>query len=420
MSKTLSFLLVCICGLLAGCSHPAVYESLPVQMLPAGSFALSWIYPLDLSDDSVTTIDVRDQWVYVITADKKVTALDRKSGKFKFAATVNTPSPHLHPPVELTDKIVFPTVISLEIFDKKGNHLSSMPLRSTLRSGAAGSSRASDITNDTIYFGADDPAGGRVIAKYVAHDFDINRWELLTPGGAIASTPVFFDDVLYVATEAGQVYAVNENRAPVWNIDTHIFQAAGPIIADLKVDKDGLYIASKDSHLYCVNPVNTLDADSKTNHVGGTLKWEFFPGAPLSATPAPTADMVYQYIPDQGMAAIDKLKGPFIRPARWIYPGATQFLAEDDHYAYLLVPRTDLDDKNKTDNFIIAVDKQTGEKAFESRHSDYSVFGTNLNDNLIYAGYATGQILAIEPVITAGRVGELVLVPRVDLTAGLH
>jgi hypothetical protein len=56
ISKNLSFLFMCFCGWLAGCSHPAVYEPLPVQLLPAGSFALAWIYPLDLKDDSVATI----------------------------------------------------------------------------------------------------------------------------------------------------------------------------------------------------------------------------------------------------------------------------------------------------------------------------------------------------------------------------
>jgi hypothetical protein len=413
----LLFLFVGICASLAGCSHPAVYEPLPTGLLPAGSFALTWMYPLDLKDDSVVSLDVRDQLIYIVTADKHVTALERKSGKFKFAMVVNTPSPHLHPPVELADKIVFPTVISLEVFDKSGVHLRSMPLSSPLRSGATGSGSATG-SGDTIYFGADDPAGGLVLAVDLSRAFDFNRWSLLTPGGAITSTPCFYNDTLFVANEAGQVYAINSDRNPVWNTPGHIFLAAAPIIADLKADEGGLYIASKDSHLYCLN---TIDQKvDQTSVQGGRLKWEFFPGVPLEDSPQPAGDMVYQYVPGKGMAAISKVDGPFIRPARWIYPTATRFLSQDAHYAYLVDARPNADDKDKTDNFIIAVDKQTGEKVFESKHTDFNVFGSNLKDEVIYAGYASGQILAIEPVLNAGRVGEIVLVPVTDLTAVPH
>jgi len=420
ISLALLFLLISLSTFLAGCSHPAVYEPLPTALMPAGSFALSWIYPLNLTDDSIVSLDVRDQLIYIITADKHVTALERKSGKFKFATVVNSPSPHLHPPVELADKIVFPTIVSLEVFDKNGVHLRSMPLSAPLRSGAAGSGESSG-SGDTIYFGADDPAGGRVYAIDLSRDFDFNRWTLLTPGGAITSAPCFYDDVLFVATEAGQVYAVNSDRNPVWNTQGHIFQAAGPIIADLKADEGGLYVASKDSHLYCLNTVGSVNPATQVNIVGGKMKWEFFPGVPLDATPQPAGDMVYQFIPGKGMAAIDKENGPFIRPARWIYPTATRFLSQDAHYAYLVEPRAhNGDSDDMSDNVIIAVDKQTGEKVFESRHTDFNVFGSNLKDEIIYAGYASGQVLAIEPVLTAGRVGEIVLVPVADLTAVPH
>src|ERR1700722_12049315 len=101
-------------ALLTGCSHPAVYEPLPTGMLPAGSFALSWIYPLSLSDDSIVSLDVRDEVIYIVTAAKPVPPLERKPGTFNFAAVITSPSPPLPPPVELSDKIVFPTIISLE------------------------------------------------------------------------------------------------------------------------------------------------------------------------------------------------------------------------------------------------------------------------------------------------------------------
>src|SRR5581483_6386078 len=106
----------------------------------------------------------------------------------------------------------------------------------------------------------------------------------------------------------------------------------------------------------------------------------------------------------------------FNRQARWFYKPGRQFLAQDDKYAYLVEPRVVpngkgwfenlFHDKHMTVQVIVAIDKQTGRKAFESKHADFSVFGTNTKDDTIYVGYAGGEILAVKPVIKAGRVGE--------------
>jgi hypothetical protein len=78
----------------------------------------------------------------------------------------------------------------------------------------------------------------------------------------------------------------------------------------------------------------------------------------------------------------------------------------------MVEPWQDPADEKKTGNVIVAVDKQTGHKAFQSAHTDFNVFGTNVWDSTIYAGYASGQVLAVTPVLKAGQIGELVLAPR--------
>jgi len=395
IARSIPLLLIAL--LIPGCEKPVRYEPLDTLELPAGSFARlsNGLVDLHLADnDSITRIDVREKSIYVFTAGKQVTSLDRKAFKTNFITEIHTPGDRLLPPVELADKIVFPTSISLELFDYTGAFIRSVSLGSPLRSGATG-------TEERIYFGADDPQGGRVMAVDLSSEYSIYRWQLLTPGGAITSAPVLYRNILYVGTENGDVYAVNENRSAVWAIEGGIFKTAGAIIADLKANENGLFVASKDEKLYCIHLAS------------GKLKWEFFAGAPLEIAPVPVKDMVYQAIPNVGLAAIEtNPAGPYIRPARWIYPAALQFLSQDDKYAYLVEPWQDPADPKKTGKQIVAVDKLTGKKAFESKHTDFTVFGTNVWDSTIYVGYATGQVLAVTPVLKAGQIGEIVLSPK--------
>ena len=57
---------------------------------------------------------------------------------------------------------------------------------------------------------------------------------------------------------------------------------------------------------------------------------------------------------------------------------------------------------------IVALDKQTGKKAFESDHHDFACLGINPRDGLIYVAFAGGKIMALQPVLRAGQIGELV------------
>jgi len=384
-----------------GCTEPVTYKANAVAELPADSFVKAWMADLHLKDASIQRIDVREKMLYVVSSNKQVTAINRGPGTIKFVAQVAQAGERLLPPVELTDKIVFPTATSLEIYDYTGVHQRSVNLDAPIRSGATGG-------GSMIYFGADDPAGGRVEAFDLTRNFANRRWELLTPGGSISSTPVLYLGVLFVGTESGAVYAVNEERKPIWATEGSVFQASGPIVADLKADENGLYVASKGSILYCINRTN------------GKLQWQYFSGGPLYTAPVPTSDTLYIYSEGVGIAAVSKAPVPtsngnaqnaYDRSAKWVYHPGKQFLAQDEKYAYIMETRRDAKDEDVTHRVIVAVDKETGQKMFESQHQDFSVFGTNPRDNTIYAAYPSGELFAIKPVLKPGQIGELVAVP---------
>jgi hypothetical protein len=250
-----------------------------------------------------------------------------------------------------------------------------------------------------IYFGSVGPHGGLVEAFDVGAPYTLQKWEFLTnDGAAVTAGTAVYNGVIYSADEHGEIDAVSSERQQLWDTENGEFQT-GPVAADLKVDESGLYIASKDSKLSCVNRAT------------GKLKWQFFAGTPLAESPVTTNDTVYQYVPGQGMAALDKISGAFNRSPRWIYPTATQFLAQDEKYAYLADPRYPADEKEQSGFAIIAVDKQTGKEAFESEHKDFSIFGTNHKDSTIYGGFPDGKFFAITPVLKPGQIGELVMAP---------
>ena len=388
-----------------GCSKPAVhYTPNPIGAMPQGSFGRAWLADLPMTNDSLESLYVHGDTLFAFSAKRQVVALDRTAGTIRFVTRVNSPDVKVLPPVQLADQYIFPTALSLEVYDTSGHFERHIPLSVPLRSGAVGQGH-------TIFFGVDDPAGGRIQCIDLNRNFATERWELLTPGGGVISTPTLNDENVYIGTEAGLVYAITPSRNPLWNIADHIFHTSGPIVADLetdgpeaKFDQAGIYVACRDTKLYCISAST------------GRLKWQFYAGASLSDPPVVTHDLIYQPIPGMGLAAVDKADPNFNRPARWIYPGATQFLSQDEQYAYLLEPHTTetksfLHHETNTTRTIVAVNKRTGKKAFESKHSDFVAFGTNPSDNLIYAGYADGVVLAVKPVLRAGQVGELVLVP---------
>ena len=122
------------------------------------------------------------------------------------------------------------------------------------------------------------------------------------------------------------------------------------------------------------------------------------PSPALLDSPLVTADSLYEYVPGQGVAAITKAEGDFIRKARWVAKDARQFLAADEKHVYL----------EMRDHSIAAVDKASGEVKFVNERRDFTVFAPNTKDGMIYAATKDGLVLAIRPITKPGSVGEIV------------
>jgi outer membrane protein assembly factor BamB len=360
-----------------GCAHKAAPPAAPaVGPVPPNSFAVAWKAPLGLKNDAISELHLRDNNLYAYTRNDVVYSLGRAGGEIQYVAPVKASGGVLRPPVELKDRIVFPTATTMEIYKANGKFERRFPLDYSTRSPANG-------IENTLYVGLDYPRGGRIAAIDVARAYANNRGELLTRGG-VSAMPAIYQNTIYIGGEDGRVYAVTPQLKAVWPLEGGVFVTSGRIVGDVKVDESGVYVASTDSKLYALDRGN------------GKVLWQYFGGKPITSSPHVTANTVYINVPDKGLVAIEKGKGEFNRQPKWISKDARKFLAEDDRHTYL----------SMRDGKIQAVDRATGKVLFVSKGPGFDVFVNNPKDNIIYAARKDGTVYAIKPVLGPGVVGE--------------
>lgn len=143
-------------------------------------------------------------------------------------------------------------------------------------------------TADRIIFGTDD---GEVIALELNGQ---RKWSFRTRRSIMASPVVDRDDMAYVASMDGYLYAIDAaNGYSQWK-----FRTLGPIISSPALDTDdNIYVCSADGHLYCVNTQS------------GRERWKFESGAPIVAGPRLHDGVVYFGGTNGKFYAVDAKKG---------------------------------------------------------------------------------------------------------------
>ena len=325
--------------------------------------------------------------IVAYTKNQQAFVINRDSGRIRFTTDITDSPIRPHPPVLVKDKIIFPTISTLEIYRRDGRLERSYKTRYSLRTGAVG------IPNGTrVMFGIDFPGAGRMVCMDLGptnYEQVRQAWELMSDkGAAINAAPAVQQGIVYAGFEDGWVYAVNvENRQGIWSTSQGPqYRTFGPIYADLRADDFGVYVASTDTKFYCLN------RDS------GDTKWEYHARAALREPPEVTASTVYLPVPGKGIVAIDKQTGPQNGQPRWAYADGKNFVSEDERFAYL----------QRKDNRVVAIDRGTGQPAFTTQRTDLITFAVNTKgDGLIYAGTKDGQVICIAPVLRPGTMGEI-------------
>lgn len=364
---------------LAGC-RPSRTTSQYVE-IPAGSFARGWTADLRLgAGDRVVALTPLGDQLIVQTANNTVYSLSTGGGTLKWSSQVAAPGRLLGRPALAGDRIVFPAVDRLIVYTKFGQRERELELSRAIRSPLS-------ATGEFVYVGFDYVGQGRLGRISLEQPFVPVRWELLTRG-AVSAAPALFQDTIFAASEDGNVYAVSDERSPLWATPGNVFSTGGPITADVKADDSGVYVASTDSKLYAL--------DRQT----GKLKWQFFAGQPLHTAPMVTDDTVYQYVPGKGVVALEKIAGAYNREPKWVVESAVRPLAQDAQRVYM----------QAGDSNVIAVDRKTGKIVFSTKRADLRVFAGSASStaDMVYAATEAGIVLGIKPVTTGGTTGQLV------------
>ena len=227
--------------------------------------------------------------LFVYDKNNQVSAYDLDGG-LKFRAIIGQPGDLIGQPIVQPDRILFPTTGTVELWTRNGVRTKTIIMPKPVRSPGV-------AVGNTMFFGADSEQGGRIAAVELDRTYNFERWTALL-NGILSTKPALFDGVLYCPTQNGVVYAINQDRTPLWpagpEMPDGLFHTDGKIIAAIKADDGGVFVPSTDTKLYCLNPIN------------GRVRWTYYAGVPLTTSPVVTTDTVYQYVEGEGIVALPK------------------------------------------------------------------------------------------------------------------
>jgi len=369
------------------------------QLLEPNTFMSAWSQRIDTGDyGAPDQVFLRDDLVLIYTDRNAVVALSATGGTTQWISTdVVGPLDRLWPPVLLEALnrlgtaverfIAFPSNTSYILLTADGgDRLQETPLERGNRA----------LTSPTFgyeglaFAGLADNYGGR--AAQIDPTREVNP--ILTPTlvrGVVIGRPVVFDDIFYVADETGAVTAITQDGRRAWPIER--FETGRAVTAHLTADEGGLYVPSNDSVFY------VLDRET------GRVLWRHFAEVPLFRPAFPTQDFVYLPVEGRGVVALSKTEGATIgREPTWVAEGARDVLSHDDRNVYLLY----------RDGHIVAHDKRTGEEKFRTERNDFTMFARNRDGARIIAATTSGEIVAIDPVLTRGQVGRMVMLDTAE------
>lgn len=384
MKKHLWIGILSLAAVAGGCK--STEKNTPTDLfkpVPTNSFVQTWSTDLGIRNGKPTEIFFFDNQIIVYSSSNTAHVVNRLNGQLMFINPLPTGAGAMHAPSVIGDRIVYPATSNYKVYSSKtGRLMNDVNTPYAIRTGGSG-------LGTEYYIAAEYPNGGRLVKIDLTLTNATPVWEVFT-GATMRSAPVAYQGAVFFAAEDGKVRAVSDLRNSIWALDSiDGAYRAGPILTDIRVDESAVYIPSTDTKLIALNRAT------------GMIKWQYYAQTALREKPITTADMLYIPVSGRGLVAISKSEGDYNRKPRWTAYDATQFLADDDKFSYVLLK----------DRRIAAIDKATGEQKFVTKGNDFGLLASNTKDGLIYATRG-GRLSCLKPVTKQGIVGELVLVPH--------
>lgn len=170
------------------------------------------------------------------------------------------------------------------------------------------------------------------------------------------------------ATDKGNVICIRDDKpAKLWQFD-----APAAIVPPVARDADSLYLACRDTNIY------------RLNLSSGDLVWKYQTQAILDSSPLIGAKVIYQYIPDIGLIAVNKETGKQI----WQVDNGVGLLAESGDKAFVITNA----------GVIVVMDNAKAKQLYTVNIGKPVKFAFNTIDSKIYIADAAGRLACLEPV----------------------
>ena len=313
-----------------------------------------------LTGQSVADAFLVDDQLYLTTPDGYAYAVHAPTGTLRWSKQVTTAGYRLKQPAHGGDLTIFATPSQILQFDRLyGTRTRAIDLRFP-----AGS--APTVSESRIYLAGIDR---RVYAFELSESFSF--WKGLT-GGPNESKPLVVGDRVYFASTDGFVYCLRTaDHSLIWRSRPRM----GSITADLAVDAEGVYAASRDRSLY------QLELGT------GVARWRARTSASLYEPPHVATGRVYQYNEVDGLIALDTAVLGVEERTKWTLTAGRRVLSQvgDD----LLV--------QARDQRLLRVNAESGEIQAAAGVPGFTLGVSATGDAVAYLVSTDGRVFCARP-----------------------
>ncbi len=185
---------------------------------------------------------------------------------------------------------------------------------------------------------------------------------------SVITSIVADENSVIFATADGNVISISPDKSRrLWQFD-----AAGGIVQPIVRDGNALFVASGDTNIY------------KLNARTGKFVWKYQTGAKLEKGPQVTSGVVYQYVRNEGLVALDKENKKLL----WQLADGVDLLAEANGRAYVITRAGKL----------AVMDNKKAKQIYTVDMPGVSAYATNVADSKIYIADKSGRIACLQPI----------------------
>jgi outer membrane protein assembly factor BamB len=219
------------------------------------------------------------------------------------------------------------------------------------------------VRNDSFFY----IAGADKRIHVLKADDKVQVFEVAAESDSRITSVLAEQEFVVFATEAGNVIRIAPDKSvKVWQFD-----ALAAIIGPVVHDANSLYFACRDTCVY------RLELSS------GKLLWKYQTQGILDVAPQLGGKLVYQRVPDMGLAAIDKQTGKRV----WQVKDGVGLLSESGDKTFVITKA----------GLLAAMDNVKLKQLYSVNIGLPVKYATNTADTKIYVADAEGRIACLEP-----------------------